>query len=49
MEETLKCLRERSKRTILRKLEKGTIINIFLDEITWDKHNKKFIDNESGE
>ncbi|CAK85346.1 unnamed protein product (macronuclear) [Paramecium tetraurelia] len=41
MDETLKCLRERSKRTVLRKIEKG--------EITWDRHNKKFIDSESGE
>ncbi|CAD8135347.1 unnamed protein product [Paramecium pentaurelia] len=41
MDETLKCLRERSKRTVLRKIEKG--------EITWDKHNKKFIDCETGE
>jgi hypothetical protein len=29
MEETLKCLRERSKRTILRRLEKGIIFNLF--------------------
>ncbi|CAD8132909.1 unnamed protein product [Paramecium octaurelia] len=41
MDETLKCLRERSKRTVLRKIEKG--------EITWDRHNKKFIDSETGE
>ncbi|CAD8053479.1 unnamed protein product [Paramecium sonneborni] len=41
MDETLKCLRERSKRTILRKIEKG--------DISWDKHNKKFIDNDTGE
>ena len=39
MEETLKCLRERSKRTILRKLEKGIYIFYNIDEISWDKHN----------
>lgn len=49
MEETLKCLRERSKRTILRRLEKSNNQIYFLDEIQWDKHNKKFIDNETGE
>ena len=49
MQETLKCLRERSRRTILRKLHKGIFICILLDLITWNKHEKCFVEVESGE